>query len=79
MRELSGNSQSALAEAARFWEPRRLWYNTALLTVVLVWLIFTWPHFRPALTFLALGKMLVLALLANLCHCPLPSRSVRKR
>ncbi len=55
--------------AARFWEPRRLWYNAALLVVVLLWLGFTWPHFRPALTLDALGKMLVLALLANVCYC----------
>ena len=56
-------------ETTRFWEPRRLWYNAILSIVVLLWLVFTWPHFRPALTFQALGKMLVLALLANVCYC----------
>ena len=55
-------------QAARFWEPKRLWYNAALLLVVLLWLLYTWPHFRPALTLDALGKMLVLALLANACY-----------
>ncbi|HVN17387.1 MAG TPA: hypothetical protein VMU05_01400 [Dongiaceae bacterium] len=57
-----------MREAARFWESRRAWYNGALLLVVLVWLAWTWPHFRPALTLDSLGKMLVLALLANLCY-----------
>lgn len=56
-------------EAVGFWEPRRLWYNGVLFVVVLLWLRLTWPHFRPALTLEALGKMLVLALLANVCYC----------
>ena len=55
--------------AARFWEPKRLWYNATLFVAVMLWLWRTWPHFRPALTFDALGKMLVLALLANICYC----------
>ena len=67
--DLSAKSRPQLGEAVRFWEPRRLWYNSALLVVVLLWLILTWPHFRPALTLEALGKMLVLALLANVCYC----------
>lgn len=66
MQQLS--SGAGFREAARFWEPRRIWYNAALFVVVLLWLVFTWPHFRPALTLDALGKMLVLALLANLCY-----------
>ena len=64
---LSNNPQ--FLEAAHFWEPRRLWYNAALLLVVGLWLVMTWPHFRPALNLVALGKMLVLALLANFCYC----------
>lgn len=55
-------------EAARFWESRRLWHNAILAIVVLLWLGLTWPHFRPALTLVALGKMIVLALLANVCY-----------
>jgi hypothetical protein len=58
----------ALVEAARFWEPRRLWYNGILTLIVLLWLILTWPHFRSALTLVALGKMMVLAGLANVCY-----------
>ncbi len=69
MQESSGKPGSGFADAARFWEPRRMWYNGALLVVVALWVVFTWPHFRPAFTFEVLGKMLVLALLANVCYC----------
>lgn len=58
-----------LRDAARFWEPRRLWYNAVLVAIVVLWVVFTWPHFRPAMTLAALGKMTVLAILANLCYC----------
>jgi hypothetical protein len=68
VKEPSTDSSPRFGEAARFWEPRRLWYNGALVAVVLLWVVFTWPHFRPAFTLEALGKMLVLALLANLCY-----------
>jgi len=69
MEEVSGIKRSWLGEAVRFWEPRRIWYNGVLFVVVLLWLGLTWPHFRPALTLEALGKMTVLALLANVCYC----------
>ncbi len=58
-----------LREAARFWEPRRFYYNPILAAVVLLWVILTWPHFRPALTLGSLEAFIVLALLANLCYC----------
>jgi hypothetical protein len=69
MQKPSTNSSLDFGETARFWESRRLWYNVVLSIVVLLWVVFTWPHFRPALTLEALGKMLVLALLANICYC----------
>lgn len=58
-----------LKDAAGFWERQRLWYNVVLLAIVVLWVVFTWPHFRPAMNLVALGKMAVLALLANLCYC----------
>ena len=58
-----------LMEAARFWEPRRVVYNLLLFGVVMIWLVKTWPHFRPAMTLESLGIMAVLALLANACYC----------
>lgn len=70
MEEGNGNRpQVDLRDAARFWEPQRLWYNVVLVAIVVLWVVFTWPHFRPAMTLAALGKMIVLAILANLCYC----------
>jgi hypothetical protein len=66
----TGNKKRVdLKNAAKFWERQRLWYNAVLLLVVGLWVVFTWPHFRPAMNLVALGKMTVLALLANLCYC----------
>jgi hypothetical protein len=60
--------RATLADAARFWEPRRILYNLVLTAVVVAWLVATWPHFRPALTLPSLGALVVLALLANACY-----------
>jgi len=62
-------SAKGLIAAARFWEPLRLLYNLLLFGVVVIWLVKTWPHFRPAMTWESLGIMTVLALLANVCYC----------
>ena len=59
--------QEILADAARYWEPRRLGYNALLGAIFLGWVVFTWPHFRGAFTPRALGALAVLALLANVC------------
>ncbi len=59
---------SAPREAARFWERGRLLYNAILTVVVLLWLILTWPHFRPALTLGSFEVFVILGLLANLCY-----------
>jgi hypothetical protein len=72
--EVSGNSpfgsfRSSLADAVRFWEPRRMVYNIILTMVVIVWLVATWPHFRVALNLSSLLLLCVLALLANACYC----------
>jgi hypothetical protein len=61
-------ARSPLRDALRWWEPRRLWYNAALTAQAALWVVLSWPHFRPALTLPSLGKLLVLALLANLCY-----------
>ena len=58
-----------LKGAARFWERNRLWYNGVLFAIVGLWVVLTWPHFRPAMNWTAFGKMTVLGLLANLCYC----------
>jgi hypothetical protein len=60
--------RSLLADALRFWEPRRIIYNLALFAVAVAWLILTWPHFRPALALTPLFLLSILALLANVCY-----------
>jgi hypothetical protein len=58
-----------LGEAARFWEPWRLAYNLVLAAFVVGWIVKTWPHFRLAMTMPNLGRLMILALLANVCYC----------
>jgi hypothetical protein len=70
----AGNSASApaqglLANAIRYWEPRRLVYNLVLIAVTAVWFAATWPHFRAALTLRSFLLFSVLGLLANACYC----------
>ncbi len=64
-----GPFRRMFGDAVRFWERGRLIYNAALTTVVIIWLVASWPHFQPALTLSSLLKVLVLALLANACYC----------
>lgn len=60
---------TAFKEALHYWEPRRIGYNLVLTGIAVVWVVFTWPHFRPALTLRHGLQLLVLALLANVCYC----------
>jgi hypothetical protein len=62
-------SPDSLRDTIRYWEPRRVWYNLALTALAGAWVLFTWPHFRHALTLQHLLELLVLAALANLCYC----------
>jgi hypothetical protein len=65
----SGRFRAFLTDAIRFWEPRRLVYNLILAVVVVVWLVASWPHFRPTFTLHSLLLLSILALLANACYC----------
>lgn len=64
----SGSFRAPLADALRFWEPRRLLYNAVLTLFVALWLVATWPHFRPALAWPSLLPLSFLALMANVCY-----------
>lgn len=68
-RSPSGSVRESFRDAIRYWEPRRLVYNLALIVVTFAWVAGTWPHFRPAFTLSSLPPMFVLALLANVCYC----------
>jgi len=58
-----------LADAARFWEKRRVLYNLILAAVTIAWIAFTWPHFRPAMEWPSLLPLTGLALIANFLYC----------
>ena len=65
----SGPFREILTDAVRFWEPRRVIYNLVLAVVVVIWLVASWPHFRPVFTLHSLLLLSILALLANVCYC----------
>lgn len=65
----TGPGLPVFIDAMHFWELRRLFYNLALIAAAMFWLVATWPHFRPALTFHSLFLLSVLALIANACYC----------
>ncbi len=58
-----------LSDAIGYWEPRRIAYNLLLTAIVVAWVAWSWPHFRPAITFESLVAVTVLAVLANVCYC----------
>ena len=58
-----------LSDALRYWEPRRLIYNGALLLVVAGCFVAAWPESKLMLqTDIVLG-IFVLAVLANVAYC----------
>jgi hypothetical protein len=61
--------QSIITESVRYWESRRVCYNIVLIAVALGWLLFTWPHFRPAFTWKSGLLLFLLAVIANACYC----------
>jgi hypothetical protein len=65
---LGGGVRGSFAEAARFWEPRRVIYNLVLGAILAGWFVMTWPHFRPAMTAFHLFQFAVLGLSANVCY-----------
>jgi hypothetical protein len=60
---------SYVANALRFWERRRIFYNLILALVVIGNVVFAWPGWREVLSVnLCLG-LFVLAVLANVAYC----------
>jgi len=64
-----GTIREGFLQAAKFWEPRRVIYNIVLTLVVVAWVGFSWPHFRPMFRWEGLWFLVVMALLANACYC----------
>ena len=58
-----------MADALRYWEPRRAIYNVALASVVAAHLAAAWPASRDSLTVDVVLGLFFLAVLANVCYC----------
>jgi hypothetical protein len=65
---MTNTPATSLSTAARFWERGRLTYNLALTATAIVWFA-QWPHVTQAIKPSDAGRLMVLALLANLCYC----------
>jgi hypothetical protein len=57
-----------VADALKYWEPRRIIYNLALAAVVVGHVVADWPKSRDALTLNVLLMFFFLAVLANVCY-----------
>jgi hypothetical protein len=58
-----------VADALRYWEPRRIIYNAVLAAVVLGHLVAGWPDSRDRLSMNVILEFFFLAVLANVCYC----------
>ena len=58
-----------VADALRYWEPRRLIYNAVLAIVVLAHFAIAWPASRDQLSLDFLLGTFILAVLANIAYC----------
>jgi hypothetical protein len=64
-----GRVAGHVADALRYWEPRRIIYNAVLAAVVLGHLFVEWPASRAWLSIDTFLGLFFLAVLANLCYC----------
>jgi hypothetical protein len=62
-------STAHVADALRYWEPRRLFYNAVLAAVVAGHVLFDWPDSRTILSLNVILSLFLLAVLANIAYC----------
>ena len=62
-------TREALSQAIRYWEPRRVLYNAALLIVVAAVFVIGLPISRSQLNVSLLLFLFVMAVLANVAYC----------
>jgi hypothetical protein len=60
---------SLVANALRYWEPRRIIYNALLALIVLGYFLAAWPASKSFLTLNGMFWIFFLAVLANVCYC----------
>ena len=58
-----------VADALRYWEPRRILYNALLALIVLGYFLAGWPETKSLLTLDGIFWLFFLAVLANVCYC----------
>lgn len=64
-----GKASAFVAEALRYWEPRRVFYNLVLAAVVAGHMVTKWSSVREYLSINYLLLFFFLAILANVCYC----------
>ncbi len=58
-----------LTDALRYWEPRRIPYNSILAAIVIALFVANWPASLDRVTPELLEMFFVLAVLANVAYC----------
>jgi hypothetical protein len=55
--------------AIGFWEPLRVVYNLVLAAIVVGFIVIFWPHSVEYIDWRQVPRLIVLAVLANVCYC----------
>jgi hypothetical protein len=66
---ISHSWRNTFYNSVRYWETWRPIYNAVLGAVTIFWVVWSWPHFRPAMNLGNLLRLMGLALIANVCYC----------
>ncbi len=65
---MDANLRNGLSNSMRFWERGRIIYNLVLATIIVGWVLLTWPHFAPPISPEAVPFLIFLFVMANLCY-----------
>ena len=60
---------SLVADALRYWDPRRIVYNALLALIVMGYFLAGWPASKSFLALNGILWLFFLAVLANVCYC----------
>jgi hypothetical protein len=67
--ERMASVRELVAEALKYWEPRRIAYNAVLAAVVIFYFGLEWPNSRTLLSIDSVLFLFILAVVANICYC----------
>jgi hypothetical protein len=65
----TNDPRSLVSDAVRFWEPRRILYNSALLAIVIIQFALHWTTGQEALNWSVGRTFFNLAVVANVFYC----------